>query len=138
MNYAKGLGNYCTYGDSRQVLVGVLRALAVSYPSLAETLSGLLPAGVKGLLTEAVRSPDRVDHTAEAPSRTDFLEVLRSTAHLGQDDRPGHALRAFFGTVKEKSQELRGEWAEVIPAPLREDWDQSITIDQVQDAGQCL
>jgi hypothetical protein len=141
VNYAKGLGNYCTYGESRQALVGVLAALVVSYPSLVDSLELLLAAGVRGLLKEAAEeapSFQRSIRVPTSPDRDEFLEILRSTAHLADSDRPGHTLRAFFGTVKEKSQEDRALWADVIPLPLREDWDKSITIDQVQDAGQCL
>ncbi len=141
VNYAKGLGNYCTYGDSRRVLVGVLQAFAVCYPSFIEPLGDLLPIGVRGLLKEAreaSHSVAAVGTVSASPNRNEFLEVLRSTAQLSDCDRPGHALRAFLGTAKEKSQERRDAWRDAMPAPLREDWEQSITIDQVQDAGQCL
>jgi hypothetical protein len=141
VNYAKGLGSYCTYDETRQAVVAVLVALAVAYPSFVDSLRSLLPAGVSGLLQEAMgedRSFVRAGDASTFPGRDEYLEILRSSAGLYDSDRPGHLLRAFFGTVKEKSQDLRTTWADSIPSPLREDWDQSITIDQLQDAGQCL
>lgn len=138
VNYAKGLGNYCTYGETRGVLVGLLRAFAIAYPSFIADMAVLLPRGVQGLLSEALRSDEPMVHRGDSTARESFLETMRLTAQLCETDRPGHTVRVFFGTVKEKSQELRPLWAEVIPLPLREDWDRSITIDQVQDPGQCL
>lgn len=140
VNYAKGLGNYCTYGETRRALVSVLTAFAVGYPSFVESLRRLLPGGVKDLLQDAVDEfqSSGLHPASKSPNRDEYLEILRSTACLNDADRPGHNLRAFFGTAKEKSQELRTSWAAAIPPPLREDWDRSITIDQVQDAGQCL
>ena len=138
VNYAKGLGNYCTYGEARQALVGLMRAFALVYPAFFADMTTLLPPGVQGLTTEAGTASEEVDRPIDLTTRDCFLEVVRQAARLSETDRPGHTLRAFFGTVKEKSQELRPVWVGVIPRPLREDWDRSITIDQVQDPGQCL
>lgn len=112
VNYFKGLGGYCTYGDAFRAVLNALEALGGCSGIDPRRLSDLLPESLKNI----VRPPDN-PCGPEMPERD---------------------LLVLFGAIKEKCASRAAEWRTLLPGGLRELWDRSRTIDQMQEAGQCL
>lgn len=119
INYFKGLGGYCTYQDAFQAVQSLLQILINLYGIDAEQLFCLLPESVRIALNKGVADEMVADNF---PEREKFKK----------------ALMTFFGTLKEKCASRSAQWRGILPAELKELWDRSRTIDQLQEAGQCL
>ncbi len=123
INYFKGLGGYCTYHDAFQTVQNLLQILSSSFGIDAQQLVSLLPESVRIVLNKgAAEQPLSSQFTANFPSREIFEK----------------ALLTLFGTLKEKCASRAAQWRALLPAELKELWDKSRTIDQLQEAGQCL
>jgi uncharacterized protein (DUF2267 family) len=129
VNYAKGLGNYCTYGDTLNILRAVFKAFKQALGNEAEAMGKLLPASLQPLWNEAVPS---------GPPGGSLLGLIQAYCSLPTEKEAERALLTFFGTVKEKQAGYAAEWQQAIPGELRAYWEKSRTIDEVQDPGQCL
>lgn len=129
INYAKGLGNYCTYGDATAILEAVFKALKQAMGSNSEALGELLPASVRPVWDKAVPTE------ANGGPIVDLVQSYGSLATRWDAEK---ALVTLFGTVKEKQAALAHRWEQSVPDEIKIYWEKSRTIDEVQDAGQCL
>ena len=129
INYAKGLGNYCTYGDTLELMGAVFRSLKQSMGSQSETIGELLPPSIKHIWDDAV--PNII-------IRSSILELIQSYGLMTTRRDAEKALLTLFGTIKEKQAESKQKWEQTIPDEIKIYWEKSRTIDEVQDAGQCL
>lgn len=126
VNYYRGVGGYCTYSDAVEALKGALKTLLDFFGIQFEQLKMVLPEAVFGLIEQ--------DLMTEIPAVLDFL------AEKKLDER---AITTLFGSVKEKCASSCQQWLKLIATGrnsnvLKELWERSHTIDQQQDAGQCL
>lgn len=128
-NYAKGLGNYCTYGDALKLIEAVFKALKQAMGNNSNTLGELLPPSVKPVWDGAV--PTGI-------SGESIVDLVQSYGSLATRRDAEKALVTLFGTIKEKQAGLTNKWEQAIPAEIKIYWEKSRTIDEVQDAGQCL
>jgi len=129
INYARGLGNYCTYGDAQAALEAVFKSFKQALGNGAGTLGDLLPESVKPVWDGA------------APGGTpgsSIVDLVQAYGSLATRRDAEIALVTLFGTIKEKQSWLKQEWEKAIPAEVKTYWEKSRTIDEVQDAGQCL
>ncbi|MHB0981335.1 MAG: hypothetical protein ACYC5Q_14930 [Thermoleophilia bacterium] len=135
VNYAKELGGYCTYADTRRVLGEVLQTLAAHLGIQSDGMRRLVPSGLGSLVGEALPAGAKPPAGAADP-----VQVLDLTAAAGLADRRAAemALLTFFGSLKEKSGPTATEWQELCAGELAWYWERAATIDRVQDAGQCL
>ncbi|GAB4252884.1 MAG: hypothetical protein Kow00129_13760 [Thermoleophilia bacterium] len=134
VNYAKGLGGYCAYSDTRLVVAATLRALSDCFGTELG-LEQLLPAGTRSLLSVYGTTGILADSVGD---REFLLERIAEVGGLQDTASAERALRTVLGTIKEKSQDRLCEWEVRMPFQLREDWSNSVTIDRQQEAGQCL
>lgn len=129
VNYAKGLGNYCTYADTSKVLSAVFRSLKQAMGNKSKTIAELLPPSMKQLWDDAV------------PQITDgktIVELIQLYGAMASGRDAEKALLTLFGTIKEKQTQSKKSWEQAIPDEIKVYWEKSRTIDEVQDAGQCL
>jgi uncharacterized protein (DUF2267 family) len=129
INYARGLGNYCTYGDAQMIIDAVFKALKQAMGDDASILGNLLPPSVKPLWDGAVPA---------MMAGESIVELVQSYGSLSTRREAEKALVTLFGTIKEKQAALTGSWEKAIPDEIKMYWEKSRTIDEVQDAGQCL
>lgn len=129
VNYAKGLGNYCTYGDTIKLLDAVFRAIRQVMGGNSDTLGQLLPPSMKHLWDEAV--PAGINGSS-------IVDLVQSYGAMAARRDAEKALVTLFGTIKEKQAGLKQEWEQAVPDEIKIYWEKSKTIDEVQDAGQCL
>jgi hypothetical protein len=119
INYFKGLGGYCTYQDAFQDVQILLRTLINFYGIDVKQLFSLLPESIRIAFEKYIKSESVNDN---------FFE----------QEKIKKAFLTFFGTLKEKCASKSTQWRSILPEELKELWDISPTIDQLQEAGQCL
>ena len=129
VNYAKGLGNYCTYSDTLKLLEAVFKGIKQAMGSGADALGNLLPASVRPVWDKA--------EPAGVPGDT-VIDLIQNYGGFPTERDAEKALVTLFGTIKEKQAQVAGQWRELLPSGMKLYWEKSRTIDEVQDAGQCL
>lgn len=129
VNYAKGLGNYCTYGDTLKAMEAIFKALKQKMGEKAETMGELLPESMKPIWDNALAAELAGDS---------IVDLVRAYGSFPKERDAEIALVTFFGTIKEKQVGFIEDWEKVIPGEIQTYWKKSKTIDEVQDATQCL
>ncbi|MQL53183.1 hypothetical protein GFC01_13130 [Desulfofundulus thermobenzoicus] len=129
INYAKGLGNYCTYGDTLHLIQAVFKAFKQVMGRDANAIGELLPESIKPIWNSAV--------PAGLPGDS-ILGLIQTYGSFSTVRDAEKALVTLFGTIKEKQARYVAKWEQVIPEEIKTYWEKSRTIDEVQDAGQCL
>lgn len=129
VNYAKGLGSYCTYGDTMKVIESVFKALKQKMGEKAGAVRDLLPESMHGVWDNA---------RAEGVPGNSMIELIKNYGSLSGNRAAEIALVTFFGTLKEKQARFVSDWEKIIPEEIMDYWKRSKTIDEVQDATQCL
>jgi hypothetical protein len=129
INYARGLGNYCTYGDALNAIEAIFSAIKQKMGEKAGVIGELLPASMKPVWDSALASGKPGDS---------MVELIRAYGSFPTVRDAEIALVTFFGTIKEKQARFVQNWEKRIPEELKVYWQKSKTIDEVQDATQCL
>ncbi|MFZ5631649.1 MAG: hypothetical protein ACOY40_02265 [Bacillota bacterium] len=129
INYAKGLGNYCTYGDTLHLIQAVFKALKQVMGRDADAVGELLPELMRPVWDGSV--------PAGLPGNS-IVGLIQAYGSLPSQRDAEKALVTLFGTIKEKQAGYADKWEQVIPGEIKTYWEKSRTIDEVQDAGQCL
>lgn len=129
INYARGLGNYCTFGDTQHMLEAVFKALKQRMGKSKSAVGDLLPPSMHPIWEGAV---------PEGLEEDNIVGLIQSYGSFSTRRQAEIALVTLFGTIKEKQAGLVEEWNRAIPDEIRIYLEKSRTIDEVQDAGQCL
>lgn len=129
INYARGLGNFCTFGDTHHMLEAVFKALKQGMGKCQGAVEDLLPPSMQPIWEGAV---------PEGQAEDNIVGMIQSYGSFATRRDAEIALVTFFGTIKEKQAGLVEEWNKAIPDEIKIYWEKSRTIDEVQDAGQCL
>lgn len=142
VNYVRVAGGYAGYTDAeravRAVLGGVLR---VTEPSERTALVATLPADLRELWQgpgNPATGRTKESTNEEARDSDGLLQVICHQARYSEGSEARRAILAVFGALKEKLQERTVTWADKLPQAARPFWERARTIDERQDAYQCL
>lgn len=142
VNYVRVAGGYAGYTDAERAVRAVLGGVSrVTSPSEWVELVDGLPTDVRGLWQ--VSSDYTNKQTKECPSdeaqdSNALLQAVCCLAGYSDESEARQAVLAVFGALKEKLQERVAAWAGQLPQAARSFWERARTIDEHQEAYQCL
>lgn len=125
----KDLGKYCSYGDAKNIIEAISKALKQVMAEKSDALGELLPISIKAIWDQAAFS--------ESSSQS-IVDLIQSYGALPARRDVEIALLAFFGTIREKQSETVAQWDKLIPDELKLYWDKSRDIADGLDVRQCL
>lgn len=126
---AKGIGDYCTYDDTKNVVISVFKAFKKAAPEKSDAIKELLPELIRPIWDQA--------EPADGPSAS-FIELIKNYGALTTKRAAEIALITFFAAVREKFREYIEQWENIIPDEIKSYWEKSQTIGDGLDARQCL
>ncbi|MGB9885582.1 MAG: hypothetical protein ACPLPT_00720 [Moorellales bacterium] len=145
INYVRVAGSYPGYTEAERAALSVFAALQECLePQTAEVMATNLPRDLLSLWLEAGRDEGQGSHRgqteAAVPRGNDLLLLTLISEHGGYPDEATaeRALLAVFSALKEKLQERAASWGENLPPIARSFWRRARTVDEQQDASQCL
>lgn len=126
---AKGIGEYCTYDDTKNAVEAVFKAFKKVAPEKSGEIRELLPELIRPIWDQA--------EPLESPL-TSVIDLIQYYASFSSKRAAEIALITFFATVREKLRAYIDQWENIIPDETKSYWEKSQTIGDGLDAKQCL
>lgn len=126
---AKGIGDYCTYDDTKNAIAAVFKAIRKVAPEKSDAFKELLPESIRPMWDQA--------EPLESPL-TSVIELIQYYASFSTKRAAEIALITFFATLREKYRAYIDQWENIIPDETKSYWEKSQTIGDGLDAKQCL
>lgn len=137
INYVRAVGGYPGYSEAERAVGSVFGALQECLePAAAALLAADLPPELLSFWVEVGGQaggshPDR-------PKESLFLARIGQRGGYPDEAAAERALLAVFSALKEKLQERAASWGEKLPPPALSFWRRARTVDEQQEASQCL
>lgn len=142
INYVRVVGGYAGYSDAEAAVGSVFAGLQDCLePGEVALLAADLPPEIRAFWDRA-RGPAPPKGEGEgrpgAAGEPVLLENVGRRAGYQGSAEAERAILAVFGALKEKLQERAGAWGENLPPAALSFWRRARTVDEQQEAYQCL